>query len=401
MLLQPIAIDAGLKTAWEDAVNESRLAPDDIAALVALFRRTPPTPAADAVSDDKLADALWASVIMARVAFALPEAGLVAYDRLAERYLDGVPMAFTPRELGDDVVRRLATPARLAPELPPYLWALLEGGVDPEQITARVAALGAAHPVALRDACARAMLQHPGVDEFRRRPPMPRLTMEHLTARAAGTLGETLHRLIVDNGYDLDVLDPETVKGYHPRARRSEPLHPADARDLAPGRRLQHEPRSRGRDLRLPARAVRPSVLARFPRRGDGPDHLHEPGDGVLLSPARTRGLAARTPVAAADPGGLAPQPRRLPAGDSRARGHRAVPQPHSRPADGVTPGAFTTESTEPPVRACTTLPQFRRHRSIPSSYARHMRPRSSAAGGKAYVDAWVWRCERVRAGAA
>jgi len=216
MLLQPIAIDAGLKTAWEDAVNESRLAPDDIAALVALFRRTPPTPAADAVSDDKLADALWASVIMARVAFALPEAGLVAYDRLAELYLDGVPMAFTSRELGDDVARRLATPARLAPELPPYLWALLEGGVDPEQIMARVAALGAAHPVALRDACARAMHQHPGVDEFRRRPPMPRLTMEHLTARAAGTLGETLHRLIVDNGYDLDVLDPETVKGYHP-----------------------------------------------------------------------------------------------------------------------------------------------------------------------------------------
>ncbi len=215
MLLQPIAIDAALKAAWEEAVNEPRLAPADVAALVAAFRRTPPTPAADAVDDERLADALWASVITARVAFALPEAGLLAYDRLADLLLDGLPLVFTPREVGDALARALAAPARLAPELPPALWALIEGGVD-EQITPRVAALGAAHPVALRDACARAMRQHPGVDEFRRRPPMARLTMEHLTRRASGSLGETLHRLIVDNGYDLDVLDPETVKGYHP-----------------------------------------------------------------------------------------------------------------------------------------------------------------------------------------
>ena len=216
MLLEPIAIAADLRAAWEAGVNEPRLEPADIAALVAAFRAAPPTPAAEAVDDEKLADALWASLVMARVAFVLPEAGMAAYDRLAELFLDGVPLAFTGRELGAPLARLLATPARMAPELPTALWELIAGGVDPASITPRVAALGGNHPLPLRDACARAMRQHPGYDEFRRRPPMARLTMDHLTARAAGSLGETLHRLIVDNGYDLDVLDPATVAGYHP-----------------------------------------------------------------------------------------------------------------------------------------------------------------------------------------
>ncbi|MBX3027039.1 hypothetical protein KF840_19200 [bacterium] len=212
---QPIAIAAGLKAAWETAVNESRLTPADVAALVAAYRAAPPTPGAEAVDDERLADGLWASLVLARVAFVQPELGLATYDRLAELFLDDVPLAFTARDLGAPLTRALATPARLEPALLPALWALIEGGVD-EQITPRTAALGALHPPALRDACARAMRQHPGYDEFRRRPPMPRLTMEHLQGRAADSLGDTLRRLIVDNGYDLDVLDPASVAGYHP-----------------------------------------------------------------------------------------------------------------------------------------------------------------------------------------
>ena len=215
MLLESIAIDQRLKAGWEAAVNGPRLSPPDVAELVSVSRQHPPPPAADAVDDERLADALWASVVTARVAFALPEAGLAAYDRLAELFLDGLPLAFSARALGAAVERALADPARLAPALLPALWAVIEGGVGAD-ITPRVAALGAAHPPALRDASARAMRQHPGFDEFRRRPPMPRLTMEHITARAAGSLGDTLYRLIVDNGYTLDVLDPETVTGYHP-----------------------------------------------------------------------------------------------------------------------------------------------------------------------------------------
>src|SRR5690606_36828075 len=56
MLLEATPIAPELKAAWEAAVNEPRLAPADVDALVALFRRRPPTPAAEAVGDAQLAD---------------------------------------------------------------------------------------------------------------------------------------------------------------------------------------------------------------------------------------------------------------------------------------------------------------------------------------------------------
>ena len=167
MLLESIAIDPRLKAGWEAAVNGPRLSPPDVAELVSVFRQHPPTPAADAVDDERLADALWASVVTARVAFALPEAGLAAYDRLAELFLDGLPLAFSARALGAAVERALADPARLNPELLPALWAVIEGGVGAD-ITPRVAALGAAHPPALRDAAlsVRPGITSPGALEF-------------------------------------------------------------------------------------------------------------------------------------------------------------------------------------------------------------------------------------------
>lgn len=214
-MLTPITVAPELKAAFEAAVDGPRLAPADIARLVAAFRAAPPTAAAEAVDDEKLADALWASVVFARVAFVMPEHGMATYDRLADLFLDGVPLAFSERDLGPSLNAALAAPANLAPELPSALWPLIEGGVDSD-LTPRIAALGGMHPMPLRDACVRAMHQHPGFDEFRSRPPMQRLTMDHLRGRRPESLGETLRRLIVDNGYDLDVLDPATVAGYHP-----------------------------------------------------------------------------------------------------------------------------------------------------------------------------------------
>ena len=115
MLLESIAIDPRLKAGWEAAVNGPRLSPPDVAELVSVFRQHPPTPAADAVDDERLADALWASVVTARVAFALPEAGLAAYDRLAELFLDGLPLAFSARARGAARQRMRGAAGRLAP----------------------------------------------------------------------------------------------------------------------------------------------------------------------------------------------------------------------------------------------------------------------------------------------
>jgi ubiquinone biosynthesis protein Coq4 len=216
MLLKAMPIAADLRASWEAAVNAPELTESELQSLVDAFRRSGPVPARDAVDDAKLADALWASVLTARVAFVVPGAGLAVYDRLSEDYLDGVPLCFTTRALGEDASARLREHASMAPGLPAALWPLIEGGVDPGQITPAVAALGAAHPVALRDSCARAMRQHPGFDEFRTRAPLPRLTLQRIAGCAAGSLGHALYRLIVDNGFDLEVLDPEVVKDYHP-----------------------------------------------------------------------------------------------------------------------------------------------------------------------------------------
>jgi ubiquinone biosynthesis protein Coq4 len=216
MLVEQTIVDDALKAAWEAVVDSPEPTPAQLAGLVETYRRVGPPVAAEAVDDQRLGDALWASVLMARVAFAAPEAGLPVYDDLAADFLEGIPLVFGTRALGPEARRRLAAPATLAAELRPFLWAVIEGGVDPAQITPRIAALGAAHPQPLRDAFARAMREHPGFDEFRTRPAMPRLTLERLAASAPDSLGQALHRLIVDNGYDIEVLDPETVAGYHP-----------------------------------------------------------------------------------------------------------------------------------------------------------------------------------------
>ena len=215
MLVQETLVDAQLKASWEAAVDAPEVTPARLEELVATFRRLGPA-AGEAVDDQRLGDALWASVLMARVAFALPEAAMVLYDDLAADFLDGVPFLFTRRALSDDTRRRLAVPATMTSDLVPALWSLVEGGVDPATITPRVAALGIAHPMTLRDASARAMRQYPGFDEFASRPPMARMTMQRLAAFGPGSLGSDLHRLIVDNGYDIEVLDPETITGYHP-----------------------------------------------------------------------------------------------------------------------------------------------------------------------------------------
>src|SRR5690349_4431277 len=112
-MLTSITVAPELKAAWEAAVNGPRLAPADIAELVAAFRAAPPTAAADAVDDEKLADALWASAIFTRVAFVLPELGMATYDRLADLFLDGVPLAFSERDLGPAMTTALAAPGRL------------------------------------------------------------------------------------------------------------------------------------------------------------------------------------------------------------------------------------------------------------------------------------------------
>ena len=86
-----------------------------------------------------------------------------------------------------------------------------EQGYDAASITARVAALGGAvHPSfqQISEDCAR---RHPGAAAALTNPVPGRTDLDELGTCADQTLGKTLYRMIVDEGYDLEVLDREAI----------------------------------------------------------------------------------------------------------------------------------------------------------------------------------------------
>ncbi len=86
-----------------------------------------------------------------------------------------------------------------------------EKGYDAASITARVAALGGAvHPSfrQISEDCAR---RHPGAAAALTNPVPGRTDLDELGACGDPSLGQTLYRMIVDQGYDLEVLDREAI----------------------------------------------------------------------------------------------------------------------------------------------------------------------------------------------
>lgn len=205
-------VSAAFRTAWEAAVQR----PDrDVAPLRDALLAGDPS-LAGSVETELLDGLLATSVLLARVAWIDPHETIAVYDDMAARWLDGTPLRFDGFPVGDDALARLATPGALPPDLPAALWQLAEDGIDSATITHRIAAFGAAYPAAHRDALARAMEAHPGWTELSAKTPMPRTRLDDVAACAPGTLGHAFYRLIVDNGYDIEVLDPDSVVGFHP-----------------------------------------------------------------------------------------------------------------------------------------------------------------------------------------
>ena len=86
-----------------------------------------------------------------------------------------------------------------------------EKGYDAASITARVAALGGSvHPSfrQISEDCAR---RHPGAAAALTNPVPGRTDLDELGACGDPSLGQTLYRMIVDQGYDLEVLDREAI----------------------------------------------------------------------------------------------------------------------------------------------------------------------------------------------
>ena len=143
---------------------------------------------------------------MAWAGFSCPGAIEAVYDNIAAAWLGSGTTPPIPKDLPD---------APLRPDFWNAFWSVIddaEKGYDAASITARVAALGGAvHPgfEAIAESCAQ---RHPGAGAALVRPVPGRTDLGTLGACDENSLGKTLYSMVVDQGYDLEVLDREAIR---------------------------------------------------------------------------------------------------------------------------------------------------------------------------------------------
>lgn len=144
---------------------------------------------------------LWAG-------FAAPHALKDCYDAFAAAWFGEAP----PAECG----RGFATAEEAL--LPDSFWeafsAVLEGpeaGYDAGSITAAVAGLGGAVNPAFQGLAEDAARAWPGCADVAERDVPGFVGLADLGAAPEGSLGRTLHGMLTENGYDLEVLDREAI----------------------------------------------------------------------------------------------------------------------------------------------------------------------------------------------
>ncbi|THD55764.1 Coq4 family protein [Phenylobacterium sp.] len=168
---------------------------DDDAAR-ALGRRLKAQPQA---ADLKALSALWI-----HGAVAAPERIPGLYDAVAEGYL-GEPVGAPP----------VPTDARAEPDpIPqpfwPGLWTLLDeppSGIEAVNLTTKTAALAGLVSPIVQTRIGKAALCYPDVPKAVAQGYPKHFSLDVLAKCPPGSLGATFHSLIVDNGFDLEVLD--------------------------------------------------------------------------------------------------------------------------------------------------------------------------------------------------
>lgn len=154
--------------------------------------------------DDQAARDLAALWLHAAVA--APERLAAIYDASAEGWLGVAPRA--------PLVELAGEPAPIAPEFWGAFWTLVRASnevPDPAGVTQRTAALAGMVGPEIQTKIARIAMVYPGVREAAAQGYPERFTLEALARAPKGSLGAAFHDLIVDNGFDLEVLDRETL----------------------------------------------------------------------------------------------------------------------------------------------------------------------------------------------
>ncbi|MEM9571941.1 MAG: Coq4 family protein [Pseudomonadota bacterium] len=153
-----------------------------------------------ATVDDRIA--LAAS--LAHVAFLAPDQTAVAYDALTEAWLG--------RTISADPITTLDLPPEPAPApLWDQFWSVVEdaadGKLDALAITERTAALGGEMPDAFVNRVAAMSHTYPGISAAAEAEMPRKIELDALARQPEGSIGASFHDLIVDNKFDLEVLD--------------------------------------------------------------------------------------------------------------------------------------------------------------------------------------------------
>jgi len=146
-----------------------------------------------------------------RLAAALAHVAFLAPDRTAEAY-DALSKAWLNRGINADPINTLNRPSEIAPDtLWDQFWSVVEdaaaGKLDALAITQRTADLGGAMPEAFVARVADMSHTYPGISEAAAAEMPGKIELETLARQPAGSIGAEFHSLIVDNKFDLEVLD--------------------------------------------------------------------------------------------------------------------------------------------------------------------------------------------------
>ncbi len=143
---------------------------------------------------------------MAWVAYACPDATNAVYTNITSAWLGHGPTPAIPVGLAE---------APLEDSFWQAFWAVVEGpveGYDALTITVAVASLGGALHPDFEQIAENHARTHPGAAVALTRPIPGHTDFDTLSRCPANSLGLTLYKMIVDNGYDPEVLDRESIK---------------------------------------------------------------------------------------------------------------------------------------------------------------------------------------------
>lgn len=153
-------------------------------------------------------DRIRVAASLAHTAFLAPDRVAETYDAMSEAWL-GAPIKAAP-------IQTLDTPSEpTPPDLWDQFWAVVEdaadGKLDALTITERTAALGGAMPDAFVARVAAMSHLYPGITEAAGADMPEKIQLETLAQQPAGSIGAEFHQLIVENKFDLEVLDRSEI----------------------------------------------------------------------------------------------------------------------------------------------------------------------------------------------